>query len=381
MYSLPKDLLCASKGRQNQTCTKKFFLNASLQVSRTTFKLDSKMKHIKSNLREHKLLIIICFFYFLSVFALDSLTNTQIMGNLAFYYIILNKFLSSFLILFFSGKTLACLVVNFRSGLSCLPPYFRELRRDYLSRDALLRFGIVYLLIPPFMCSYSSMKQAIPLLKPFNSDQFLSRLDHFIHFNHNPWDLLQIWLGHPSLTRFIDFSYMTWGAIFLYSMLWMAYSRRRALRLQFLLSLALCWIFIGNLAATLLASVGPCYYSHVKPDALNTYTTMVAYLHSIPDLQATRIQDALWQAYSVGKFMPLGGISAMPSMHVSIAVLLALVYSRLHFWVGLPFILYAVLIQIGSVHLGWHYAIDGYVSIGLTLSIWHMVSRYDLLET
>ena len=31
---------------------------------------------------------------------------------------------------------------------------------------------------------------------------------------------------------------------------------------------------------------------------------------------------------------------------------------------------YALVIQIGSVHLGWHYAIDGYVGAALALSIW-----------
>ncbi|OEU73500.1 MAG: hypothetical protein BA869_02810 [Desulfuromonadales bacterium C00003107] len=298
------------------------------------------------------------------------------MVSLTFYYSELNKSLSIFFIIFFSVKTLIFLIVNFHSGLSCLPSYFHDLRRDYFSSDALLRFGIVYLLIPPFMCSYSSMKQAIPVFKTFDSDRMLSKLDYLIHFNHNPWDLLQAWLGHPELTRFIDLGYATWGAIFLYTMLWMACTRRKALRLQFLLSLSLCWILIGNVAATLLASVGPCYYAHVIPDSAETYSTMLAYLRTIPDLQATRVQDTLWDAYSIGKLMPLGGISAMPSMHVSIAVLLALVYSQLHTWTGLPFILYAILIQVGSVHLGWHYAVDGYVSIVLTLAIWSIVKCF-----
>jgi len=334
------------------------------------------MNQIKSNFRDHSLLIGICLFYYLTVVTFDFLTDFRIIGDLSFYYFIFNSFLFSFIVLFLSAKTIYFLTNNFRSGLSCLRPYLAELRQDYFSSEALLRFGIVYLLIPPFMCSYSSMKQAIPMFKSFDSDQMLSKLDYIVHFNNNPWDLLQPWLGHPHLTRFIDWSYTTWGAIFLYTILWMAYSRRKVLRLQFLLSLALCWILIGNVAAALLASVGPCYYAYVIPDLAGTYSSMLAYLQSIPDLQATKIQEVLWHAYNTGKFMPLGGISAMPSMHVSVAVLLALVYSRLHKWIGLPFIMYAILIQIGSVHLGWHYAIDGYVSIILTLLIWHFVSRY-----
>ena len=31
---------------------------------------------------------------------------------------------------------------------------------------------------------------------------------------------------------------------------------------------------------------------------------------------------------------------------------------------------FAVIIQIGSVHLGWHYAVDGYIGASLTLAVW-----------
>lgn len=328
------------------------------------------MKQITSNLREHLVLIGICFFYFVTVVTVDILTSSRVMGELGFYYFILNKFIFSFFVLFISTKTIVHLIANIHTGLKCLPKYWKDLRRDYLTGDALLRFGIVYLLIPPFMCSYSSLKQSIPLFKSFNSDALLAKIDYLVHFNNDPWSLLQTWIGHPPLTQFIDSCYTAWGAIFVYTLLWMSCTRRKELRLQFLLSLALCWIVIGNILAFLFASVGPCYYGYVVPVQNEPYSVMLAYLRTIPDLQAVRIQDTLWQAYSVGKFMPLGGISAMPSMHVAIAVLLALTFRRINRWLGLAAVLFAATIQIGSVHLGWHYAIDGYLSILLTVAIW-----------
>lgn len=336
------------------------------------------MKLITSNLREHFLLIAVCFLYFMAVFAIEVLTNSKIMGDLNFYYFIINKFIFSFLVLFFSIKFITFIVFNFKSGLSCLPKFFHDLQKDYLTGDALLRFGIVYLLVPPFMCSYSSMKQAIPVFKTFDSDILISKLDHLIHFNNNPWTLLQSWIGHPSLTRLIDFCYIAWGSIFVYTLLWMAYSRRKLLRLRFLLSLVFCWIIIGNILAALLASVGPCYYGQVTVSGTNPYAPMLDYLHSIPSLEAVRIQQALWKAYTNGTFMPLGGISAMPSMHVSIAVLLALAYRKVSPWLGVIFSLYAGVIQIGSVHLGWHYAIDGYLSAILTVTTWKAVGYFLL---
>jgi len=60
----------------------------------------------------------------------------------------------------------------------------------------------------------------------------------------------------------------------------------------------------------------------------------------------------------------------MPSMHVSVATLLALLYLNLNKFFGTIMIIYALLIQIGSVHLGWHYAVDGYISSTVTIILW-----------
>ena len=69
------------------------------------------------------------------------------------------------------------------------------------------------------------------------------------------------------------------------------------------------------------------------------------------------------------------GISAMPSMHVALATLFALVGWRTNRWVGIATTLFAVIIQIGSVHLGWHYAIDGYAGAVGMIVIWLLVGR------
>lgn len=90
-------------------------------------------------------------------------------------------------------------------------------------------------------------------------------------------------------------------------------------------------------------------------------------------LWALQTQDYLWQGY-VTQVNGIGsGISAMPSMHVSIAVLMALCTYRLNKTLGYFACAFAVIIQIGSVHLGWHYAVDGYFSVLSTLAIWKAV--------
>jgi hypothetical protein len=54
------------------------------------------------------------------------------------------------------------------------------------------------------------------------------------------------------------------------------------------------------------------------------------------------------------------------------AVLFALAAWKINNKLGVFFTAYALLIQIGSVLLGWHYAIDGYSAALLTLSIWYL---------
>jgi hypothetical protein len=66
------------------------------------------------------------------------------------------------------------------------------------------------------------------------------------------------------------------------------------------------------------------------------------------------------------------GISAAPSVHVAMTVLLVLMMrDRFGFrwptWIAAA---YCATILVGSVHLGWHYAADGLLSIVLVPSLW-----------
>lgn len=83
----------------------------------------------------------------------------------------------------------------------------------------------------------------------------------------------------------------------------------------------------------------------------------------------------LWQAYAAGGPAERAGISAMPSLHISMVVLMAILGFRTRPALGIAFSVFAVFTFLGSVHLGWHYAIDGYVSLVATLLIWKLAGR------
>ena len=87
---------------------------------------------------------------------------------------------------------------------------------------------------------------------------------------------------------------------------------------------------------------------------------------------ALQMQETLFTNYETRHVSLVSGITAMPSMHVSIAVLMALLGWRVNRLAGWIFTIYCGFIMIGSIHLGWHYAVDGYVSLVMTIAIWHL---------
>src|SRR5690606_16080164 len=83
--------------------------------------------------------------------------------------------------------------------------------------------------------------------------------------------------------------------------------------------------------------------------------------------------DYLLATYRGGPVTAGTGISAMPSMHLAIATLNALLFLRLSRVAGLVTLVYLATTLFGSVYLGWHYAVDGYVSIVAVILLWRAV--------
>ena len=237
---------------------------------------------------------------------------------------------------------------------------------------------LVVIAFPMLVSSLTILKTLLPFIVPYYLDTFFMELDKGLHFGYAPWEILQPIVGYPYITFAINVIYNFWFFMQLFVVIWQMFSLNRPrLRMQFLISYVLVWMVLGSFLAILLASAGPCYYSSITnhPDP---YVPLFQYLNSVNDLLAGNglslwvldTQNYLWMHF-VESTVGLGsGISAMPSLHVSVAVLLALVGWRANRGLGIFFSLYALIIFIGSVHLGWHYAVDGYASILGTIAIW-----------
>jgi membrane-associated phospholipid phosphatase len=249
----------------------------------------------------------------------------------------------------------------------------------YLSPRYLIGFGVIFLLFPLFTSAFTSFKLTIPMIHAFHWDVAFMRLDFLLHFGHHPWRLFQRLLDYPSIIRTIDLLYAAWIPILFIFCLWMAWTSRRQLRLQFLLSALLVWILPGSLFATLLSSAGPCFYSHVVSAIDNPYALLMQKLAEISKtdyLWAVFNQAGLWETYRSGTWGLFTGISAMPSIHLAMAALFACLAFEVRRWFGWVCVAYAAILQIGSIILGWHYAVDGYAGLILACAIWLTVKRY-----
>lgn len=244
---------------------------------------------------------------------------------------------------------------------------------------ALARYiaGIAVLVV--MMAAFLFNKMLIPDLVPFSWDPTFAEWDRLLFAGNHPWELLNPLLGYPLATRFFDMAYTIWiPLVFLFWVGVLSPKVPAALRRQYWLATVVSWIVIGLVLATVFSSAGPCYFTQVAPGVPSPYAGLDAYLASVDrvhGLMAVDMKQYLWAIYTDRLEAP-GGISAMPSMHNAQAALFAVLAFRLDRRLGYLFSAYAFVIFIGSILLGWHYAVDGIAGVVLALIIWKAVEWY-----
>jgi len=218
---------------------------------------------------------------------------------------------------------------------------------------------------------FSTVKSTIPAIVPFSWDEGLIRLDRALFGGVDPYVLTSTVFGNAYALIALNFVYNLWMVIFTLSMIVVPWIGNHELRLRYILTTLLTWFVGGNILALLLSSSGPCFVELLYGD--DTYAPLMALLRNVDAetgmVWALIAQDILWESY-MRDTGAISGISAMPSLHVAVAVIIACVA-----WqrggvcrkIGLA---YAVTIYIGSIQLGWHYATDGIIGGVIALLFW-----------
>jgi PAP2 superfamily len=252
--------------------------------------------------------------------------------------------------------------------------------RRWLSDPYLLAARISpVLMMPFFFSSFSVLKMLMPKYVPFWLDEPFAKIDKFLFFGYQPWELTHAIFSTVESTRVLDSLYSFWVLLLSAAITGFAFFAPRAERARFFLAFGGAWFFLGFIGAWIGSSAGPCFLAYLNMAGAEEYTGLMdrlrhASISTNAAVNAPGWQQVLVRAYMSEEYAFGMGISAMPSLHNAIAVLYAFAARRIGKIFGWIMIAYAVAIFIGSIHLGWHYAIDGVVAALGMWAIWRVVN-------
>jgi hypothetical protein len=333
------------------------------------------LRGLGASLREHAPLIAIVVVHLLAVMAMPWVLGRPLDFHPGLVAVTALIWLIGFwTVLLFA--IVGFLVAAIRHGQSRpLTAAFGWLRRDFMRRDRIWGGVIVFALLPLFGWDFGFLKALIPFLHPYDLDPTFAAWDKALHFGRAPWEWLQPVLGFPMATSGLSLVYALWFILLYGVNFWQAFDRRNpTLRMQYLLCTTLLWAVLGNVGGVVFASGGPVYYGRLSglPDP---FLPLFQYLDAANGewLNFSRqIQEKLWELYLINGRDGLiaNSISAMPSLHLASSFGFYLVARATNRWLGRAFLVFVVLMLLGSVHLGWHYAIDGYAGIAGAALLW-----------
>lgn len=222
------------------------------------------------------------------------------------------------------------------------------------------------------VAAFWTFKYHIPDIVPFFADPMLADLDATLHFG-DPWRFLHAMTPVSAMPILVIAYFPVW--LFLYfAAITSAALCSEPLRTRYMVAFTITTVGLGTVMAAALASVGPIFY-----DTFIGGARFADLRGALDQSDAARpvlaIANRLYSAHVHGAEDVFAGISAMPSIHVAVATLNALFFSQLNRWLGRIAWGFAALTLFCSVYFGWHYAVDGYVSVLAVLAIWRTTAH------
>jgi hypothetical protein len=228
--------------------------------------------------------------------------------------------------------------------------------------------AVPFILLPIHMSSFLALKKTIPDYKDYWFDEPLAVVDRVLFLGRDAWIVTHELFG-PLATVVLDRVYFVWHPVIWIFAFVLAMTGAAETRARFFLSWVLGWGLMGILGAISMASVGPIFASEFGVHGFSGLLDSLRATDRHYEVMTLDTRETLLSAYHNGGGPSWAAISAAPSLHVAIAVLLVLGAGRLFFWPAAGF---ALLTFIATIHLGWHYAADGILGAAGMVLVWKM---------
>lgn len=229
-----------------------------------------------------------------------------------------------------------------------------------------------------FLPAFALVKTLLPEIVPFYADPPLAAFDTWLHGGIDPWRLTHDWSASLPMAWIEPLYVSVWGPLALLLPILMAVQDSDEARVRrYLILYTVAWVGFGNVLALAGMSAGPVFYDRLVGEA--RFAELNAAIDSgfLADPSFTFFQEGLWDLYNQGYQIVGTGISAFPSVHVAMACVVAL-----YAWERVPRLgslelTFVTAILFLSVYTGYHYAIDGYVSIAGIGLAWAWLQRRE----
>ncbi|APX24362.1 MULTISPECIES: phosphatase PAP2 family protein [Salipiger] len=255
--------------------------------------------------------------------------------------------------------------------------------RSGIKRGAPLRVAVgnvaaIYAATFALHFGFTLFKTTMPEIVPHYADPYLAAVDAWLHGQSDPWSVIDRLIGSARMIQLTPLYQGPWlVAAFLFPVILVASDDNPERVKRYLVLYCCSWIVIGNIIALGGMSVGPVFYDRFYGSARFEGLTRTLDEAGLAHTTMGMLQDYLWSMFAAGREGFGTGISAFASVHVSVATVIALYCGERSPLLAVPSGLFCGMVLLLSVWSGYHYAVDGYVSIATVALIWAGLRRWS----